>query len=343
MVVLFESYGNFTSGQTSYRALISKKSRGTIILTDKKFLFKSEKDNILFHLRMNDIQNFSIKNRFKLPTIELTSVQGISFTFYPHKKERSLLATSKKTTEELFRELTRSTFKKENPILFETVGSLKSSDSEQGILTSETLTGIIFLNEDYLSFKPFAEKSINQILILNIVNVSNETSKSGPTVDVQDKNGKFYSFIALKKHIGRYTKDKGKTNRLFELINQARIYKTSEQTRLQKEEREKLDRIKSMIQVSNKLRLDMMRTALEMDDKLFTDKVFQWAKQFNFIIEGDYLLINQDTTTDFLNDLSTESSILSRRGLKITCRFCENLIEYGAMICPYCGKETIDS
>ncbi len=343
MVVLFESYGNFTSGQTSYRALVSRKSRGTITLTDKEFLFKSEKDSILFHLRMNDVQNFSIKNRFKLPTIELISVQGINFTFYPHKKEKNSLATSKKATEELFRELTRSTFKKENPILFETIGSFKSSDSEHGILTSESLTGVIFLNEDYLSFKPFVKKSITQILVLDIVNISSDTSKLGPTVDIQAKNGKFYSIITLKKQIGRYIKDKAKTGRLLELINQAKIYKTSEQTRLQKEEKEKIDRIKSMIQVSSKLRLDMMRMALELDEKLFTEKVFQWAKQFNFVIEGDYLLINQDTTTAFLNDLSTESSILSRRGLKIRCRFCENLIEYGAMICPYCGKQTIDS
>jgi len=340
MVVLFESYGNFTSGQTSYMALISRKSRGTITLTNKEFLFKSEKDNILFHLRINDIQNFSVKNRFKLPTIELISVQGISYTFYPHKKEKSSLTTSKKATQDLFRELTRSTFKKENPILFETIGNLKTSDSEEGIFTSEALTGIIFLNEDYLSFKPFTEKSISQISILNFINISSDTSKSGPAVIIQTKDGKYYSFVTLKKHIGRYTKDKSKTERLFELINQAKIYKSSEQTRLQKEEKEKIDRIKSMIQVSNKLRLDMIRTALDMDDKLFTEKVFQWAKQFNFIIDGDYLIINQDTATEFLNDLSTGTNILSRRGLKIRCRFCEKLIEYGASICPYCGKET---
>lgn len=337
MVVLFESYGNFTSGQTSYMALVSRKSRGTITLTDKEFIFKSEKDNILFNLRTNDIQNFSIKNRFKLPTIELISVQGINYTFYPHKKARSSLATSKKATEDLFRELTRSRFKKGKPILFETKGNFKRSDSEQGIFTSETSTGIIFLNEDYLSFKPFTEKSITQILILNIDAISNNTA-----VIVQTNDGKYYMFEALKKQIGRYTIDKAKSERMFELINQAYIYKISEQARLQKEEKEKIDQIKSMIQVSNKLRLDMIRTALSMDEKLFTEKVFQWATQFNFMIDGDYLIINQDTTSDFLTDLSSESNILSRRGLKIKCQFCKQSIEYGAIICPYCGKEIAD-
>ena len=86
MVILFESFGNFTSGQTSYMALVSRKSRGTITLTEKDFLFKSEKDKITFQLRVNDIQNFAMKTRFQLPTIELVSIQGILYTFYPHNK-----------------------------------------------------------------------------------------------------------------------------------------------------------------------------------------------------------------------------------------------------------------
>ena len=76
---------------------------------------------------------------------------------------------------------------------------------------------------------------------------------------------------------------------------------------------------------------------------MFTEKVFQWAEQFHFLIDGDYLVINQNTTSDFLNDLYSEKSKLSRRGLKIECGFCEMLIEYGAIICPYCGKETYNS
>lgn len=343
MVVLFESYGNFTSGQTSYRALISKKSRGTITLTDKEFMFKSEKDNILFHLRMKDIENFSVKNRFNLPTIELTSVQGNTYTFYPHKKEKSSLATSKKATEDLFRELTRSTFKKENPILFEAIGSFKNSALEEGLLNTDALIGMIFLSEDYLSFKPFAEKLITQIPVLSIINVRCDLLKVGLTVELQTKDEKYYSLFSLKKQMGRYIKDKVKTEKLCELINQAKIYKLSEQTRLENEEKEKIDRIKSMMEVSNKLRLDMIRTALDMNEKLFTEKLFQWAKQYNFLIDGDYLVVNQETASDFINDLSRGPNILSRRGIKVKCRFCEKLIEYGVKICSYCGRDTTNS
>ncbi|MBY9010712.1 MAG: hypothetical protein KGD74_12670 [Candidatus Lokiarchaeota archaeon] len=342
MVILFESFGNFTTGQTSYMALVSKKSRGTITLTEKEFLFKSEKDKITFHLRVRDIQNFAVKTRFQLPTIELVSVQGIIYTFYPNRRERSSHITSKKATEDLFRQLTRSTFKKESPILFETTGSFRCYDLNEGETVSDSQRGIIFLNEDFLSFKPFTEKSIYQIPIQSILKILIETSNIGPAVNVQIKEGKSYTLMALKKQLKMYVKDKSKTEKLYELLKQAKTYKSSEQIRLEKEEQEKVGRIKSMMGVSNKLRLDMIRTALDMDEKLFTQKVFQWAKEFNFLIDGDYLIINQDTAKEFIEDLSVGANILSRRGLKIKCRFCENLIEYGAKICPYCGKETIN-
>lgn len=342
MVILFESFGNFTTGQTSYMALISRKSRGTITLTEKEFMFKSEKDKIAFHLRFRDVQNFALKTRFQLPTIELVSVQGILYTFYPHKKEKSSLATSKKATEDLFRQLTRSTFKKESPILFETTGSFRDYDLTGGRAVSDSQRGIIFLNEDFLSFKPFVEKSIYQIPIMNIIKILIDTSNIGPAVNIQTKEGKSYTLMALKKQLKMHTKNKPKTEKLYELLNQAKIYKLSEQIRLEKEEQEKIERIKSMMEVSSRLRLDMIRTALDMDEKLFTQKVFQWAKEFNFLIDGDYLIINEDTAKEFIEDLSVGANILSRRGLKIKCRFCDNLIEYSAKICPHCGKETIN-
>ena len=179
MVILFESFGNFTTGQTSYIALISKKSRGTITLTEKEFLFKSVKDKITFHLSISDIQNFAMKSRFQLPTIELLSIQGIIYTFYPHKKEGSSLATSKKATTYLFRQLTRSTFRRESPILFETIGSFRDYDLNDELVASDSQRGIIFFNEDFLSFKPFTKKSIYQIQILNILKILIDNSNIG--------------------------------------------------------------------------------------------------------------------------------------------------------------------
>jgi len=224
--------------------------------------------------------------------------------------------------------------------LFETIGSFRDYDLHSAKVESDSLRGIIFLNEDFLSFKPFTEKVVYQIPILNLLKIILNTSNIGPAVNIQTKEGKSYTFMALKKQLKMFAKDKSKTRKLYELLNQAKIYKSSEQIFLEKEEQEKIERIKSMMEVSNRLRLDMIRVALDMDEKSFTQKVFQWAKEFNFLIDGDYLIINQDTAKEFIEDLSVGANILSRKGLKIRCRFCEKLIEYGAKICPYCGRTT---
>ena len=224
--------------------------------------------------------------------------------------------------------------------MFETIGSFRDYDLSDGKAVEDSLRGMIFLNEDFLSFKPFTEKLIYQIPILNILKILIDVSNVGPAVNIQTREGKTYTLMVLKKQLKMYTKDKSKTEKLYELLNQAKIYKSSEQTRLEKEEQEKIERIKAMMEVSNRLRLDMIRVALDMEEKLFTQKVFQWAKEFNFLIDGDYLIINQETAKEFIEDLSVGANILSRKGLKIKCRFCEKLVEYGANICPYCGRET---
>ncbi|MFX0057374.1 MAG: zinc ribbon domain-containing protein [Candidatus Hodarchaeota archaeon] len=337
MVIHFESFGNFATGHPSYLALISKKSRGSIKLTEKGFLFKSDKDKILFQIKLSDINNFYIKKRFKLPTIELISKQGTYFTFYPHKKEKTSYSTSKKLTKELFRQLTRLAFKNEKNILFEANGICWEENYETH--DNKLRNGIIFLTEDYLSFKPFNKGSVHQIRITEISRIVNNVQDSSPNVKIQTEQDKNYSYSILKKKLGKYTQDKSKNMKFFNLIHQAKEYKVSEQIERENEERERIERLKSLLQVSNRLRLDMIRIALDMEEKEFTNKVFEWADKFKFVIDGDYLIVNYDTMSDFLDNLSSGFPTLKRAGIKIKCRNCNNLIDFNAKICPKCGKD----
>jgi len=339
MVNLFESFGNFATGQPTYLGLISKKSRGIIKLTEKGFSFKSDKDKILFQILVSDIENFYIQKRFKLPTIELINKQGTYFTFYPHKKEKSSYSTSKKLTKELFRQLTRLTFKNEKMILFEANGMCWKGSNE--IHNKNLGKGIIFLTEDYLSFKPFKEGVIHQVKVKEIMRIINNIQDSNPNVGIQTYQNENYSYITFKKKLGKYFHDKSKTEKFYNLINQAKEYKESEQIERKKQENERINQIKSMLQVSNRLRLDMMRVALDMEEKDFNNKVFEWAKSFNFVIDGDYLIVNYDTISDFLNDLSNRLSVFRRSGIKVKCQNCGNLIDFDAKICPKCGKDVI--
>ena len=92
---------------------------------------------------------------------------------------------AKKSTEELFRQLTRITYKKESPILFETKGGFMDDGSIGENSAPETLKGIIFLNENYLFFKPFNEKTMYQIAILNILSIMKGDPDLGPSVKIQ--------------------------------------------------------------------------------------------------------------------------------------------------------------
>lgn len=74
----------------------------------------------------------------------------------------------------------------------------------------------------------------------------------------------------------------------------------------EKLEKDLIEKIKKIIKVSTRFRLDMMRDILGIDEIIFNDKILNWARDFNFKIDGDYLIINKDTALDFINELEKQ-------------------------------------
>nr|MDO8083309.1 WD40 repeat domain-containing protein [Candidatus Sigynarchaeum springense] len=70
-------------------------------------------------------------------------------------------------------------------------------------------------------------------------------------------------------------------------------------------EKEAVSKIKKMMQVSKRLRLDMMRDALGIDQKTFSSKMIDWAAQFGFQIDGDYVDFSNGDTNGFITELDT--------------------------------------
>ncbi len=66
---------------------------------------------------------------------------------------------------------------------------------------------------------------------------------------------------------------------------------------------ERTKKIEIMMRVSNRIRLDMMRTALNMEKKEFNEKIFEWAEEFGFIIDEDILIVDKDQVSDYINKL----------------------------------------
>ncbi|MBA7507507.1 hypothetical protein ES706_06226 [subsurface metagenome] len=75
-----------------------------------------------------------------------------------------------------------------------------------------------------------------------------------------------------------------------------------------KRKKDSLDKIKKLMKVSTRVRLDMMRDVLNMDPHTFNYKIIDWAYKFEFIIDGDYLIVNKETVSDFIDALDKQFS-----------------------------------
>lgn len=78
-------------------------------------------------------------------------------------------------------------------------------------------------------------------------------------------------------------------------------------------EKEILEKIRKIMNVSTRLNLEMMRNALSMDKKAFDVKVFDWASEFGFEIHGDYIEIKKENVSDFIDALEKQYIEWSRK------------------------------
>ena len=67
-----------------------------------------------------------------------------------------------------------------------------------------------------------------------------------------------------------------------------------------------LEQIKRIMQTSTKVNLDRMQDVLGMKRKNFNKEIFKWAEIFSFIIDGDYLIVNKETLSNFINFLEAK-------------------------------------
>jgi len=69
---------------------------------------------------------------------------------------------------------------------------------------------------------------------------------------------------------------------------------------------DRLEKIKKLMKVSTRFKLDMLREILNMDSHTFNYKIIDWAEEFGFTIDGDYLIIKKDMVSDFLDALEKQ-------------------------------------
>ena len=67
-----------------------------------------------------------------------------------------------------------------------------------------------------------------------------------------------------------------------------------------------------MVGVSKRIKLEMMRETLGMNQKDFNNKIWSWAEKFNFTIDGDYILVENADIDGFIRNLDEQFSIWTK-------------------------------
>ncbi|MFW9941210.1 MAG: hypothetical protein ACFFFT_09225 [Candidatus Thorarchaeota archaeon] len=240
MTILYESSGSFNTGVPNYRSFISKKSRGVITLDEKTLSFESEVDKIVFHIKLSEVQDFFMRTRFSIPYIELNSINNSTYTLYPLRKHKNSYSSSLLMTEELFRELARLICNKDQAIYFDAIGALYPGSFQSIDLKKKTLKGHIFLTENYILFKSFQMGDINNINIVDIKQIMIELVDSTKYVTIETIKGIIFSFLILKEKKRRFVKDKFKTEKFYDVLNNTKTYKDSEKLLEVKHEKKKV-------------------------------------------------------------------------------------------------------
>jgi hypothetical protein len=232
MAILYETFGDFNAGAFSYRLLLSKKTLGTITLTEINLSFESHVDKVVFNIQLTDIQDFFLRKRLSIPLIELITTHGTMYSLFPLIKKTTVFGSSLVMTEDLFRHLSKAIYIKDQVIFFDAVcvfylGAPKSLNPKD-----LGLGGHIFITENNILFRSFQQGKNTLISVPDITQIKMEVEGSKTYTTLEDQKGNFYTILVLEAQRKKFREDKFKTEKLYDVLNQAKSYKESEKVSL---------------------------------------------------------------------------------------------------------------
>ena len=69
---------------------------------------------------------------------------------------------------------------------------------------------------------------------------------------------------------------------------------------------ENIEKLRDILNISNRIKLERVQNILNLDDKSFNKKIIEWANEFGFRIDGEYLIVNEETVSDFIDRLDEQ-------------------------------------
>lgn len=65
-------------------------------------------------------------------------------------------------------------------------------------------------------------------------------------------------------------------------------------------------KLKTIMGVSTRIEMKMLRRVLGMSRREFEEKIFQWAVDYGFVIDGDYINVEHADVNRFLHSLDNQ-------------------------------------
>ena len=74
-------------------------------------------------------------------------------------------------------------------------------------------------------------------------------------------------------------------------------------------QRRNIERLKSLLEVSKRIRIEMIQTVLNIEKEKLFDLLIDWGKKYQFEIDGDFLNINKETLPDLFKSLDDREAL----------------------------------
>ena len=112
-----------------------------------------------------------------------------------------------------------------------------------------------------------------------------------------------------------------------------------------KGEQQVIDKLKSMIQVSPRINITVLKEVLAVESSIFYQNIYNLAAKLDIIVDGDYLKVDKIPVSEFIKGLNEYFNLgISDEMLiegKLSCPYCGAPIKLNAKFCTQCGTTLV--
>ena len=199
--------------------------------------------------------------------------------------------------------------------------------------------GICFLllNKEKIIFKSQQMIIIQEIMLRNITTLAKELSGYDNYVEIITTANQRFTFCVVTA--GRKEPDNNGTRHVYSLLLNLDVVKG-------KAEQQIFDKLKSMIQVSPRINVSVLKEVLGVESSIFYQNIYNLAAQLELTVDGDYLKVEKISVSEFIRGLNKYFKLgISDEMLveeKLSCPYCGSPLKLNAKFCTQCGTTLVN-